>query len=117
MFDTAAGGIQIAKTPAVSCEALRDSKAFLEGNQTRRGHASIVEGQHQSLQSSGGADVQAAETSRVYSTPTIPSKVQEPAVAGPTSGNSTEERKTVGTAVASTFRKSARLQRRKGGTR
>jgi hypothetical protein len=116
MFDTAAGQIQIAKAPAVGCEALRDLKALLQGIQTRSGRDSVVEIQHQSLQSSGGADVQAAETSQVYPTPTIPSKVQEPAVAGLTSGNSTEHRENAGTAVAPTFQKSARLQRRKGGT-
>ena len=33
-IDTAAGEIQIAKTPVVSCEALRELKALLERNQT-----------------------------------------------------------------------------------
>src|SRR5215470_8739189 len=35
MFDTAAGNIQIAKIPAVGCEALRDLKALLQHYQTR----------------------------------------------------------------------------------
>jgi hypothetical protein len=116
MFDTAAGNIQIAKTAAVCCEALRDLKALLQRYQTRSGGDGVVEIQHQSLQSSGGADVQATETNRVHSTATIPSKVQEPTVAGPAGRNSTEDRETVGTAIAPTFRKSVRLQR-KGGTR
>jgi hypothetical protein len=114
---SAAGQIQIAKMPAISCEALRDLKALLQGNPTRSGRDSVVEIQHQSLQSSGGADGQAAETSRVYSTATIPTKVQEAAVAGPTSRNSTEHGENVGTAAAPTLRKSSRLQRQKGGTR
>jgi hypothetical protein len=117
MFDTGAGQIQIAKMPAISCEALRDLKTLLQSNPTRSGGDNVVEIQHQSLQSSGGADEQAAETSRIYSTATIPTKVQEPAVAGPTSRNSTEHRENVGTAVAPTLRKSSRLQRQKGGTR
>jgi len=43
MFDTAAGNIQIAKIPAVGCEALRDLKALLQGYQTRSGRDSVVE--------------------------------------------------------------------------
>jgi hypothetical protein len=117
MFDTAAGKIQIAKRPTVSCEALRDLKALLQGNATRSGRDSVVEIQHQSLQCLGGADVQAAETSGVYSTATIPTKVQEPAVAGPASRNSTEHRENAGTVVGPTLRKSLRLQRQKGGPR
>jgi hypothetical protein len=117
MFDTAAGEIQIAKTPAVSCEALRELKALLEGNQTRPSRASIVEVQHQSLQSSGGADVQATEPTQSDSTETIPFKTQEPPVVEFASGNSTEDRKAVSSAVEPTLRKSARLQRQKGGTR
>ena len=116
MFDTAAGNIQIAKIPAVGCEALRDLKALLQRYQTRSGRDSVVEIQHQSLQASGGADVQATETNGVYSTATIPTKVPGPAVAGRTSGDSREDRETAGTAIAPTFRKSARLQRQKGGT-
>jgi hypothetical protein len=117
MFDTAAGNIQIAKIPLVGCESLRDLKALLQRHQTRSGRDSVVEIQHQSLQASGGADVQATETNGVYSTATIPTKVPGPAVAGPTSRYSTEHRENVGTAVAPTLRKSARLQRQKGGTR
>ena len=112
MFDTAAGNIQIAKIPAVGCEALRDLKALLQRYQTRSGRDSVVEIQHQSLQASGGADVQATETNGVYSTATIPTKVP----GGPTSGDSREDRETAGTAIAPTLRKSARLQRQKGGT-
>jgi hypothetical protein len=117
MFDTAAGEIQIAKTPAASCEALRELKALLERNQTRPSRASIVEVQHQSLQSSGGADVQATEPTQSDSTETIPFKAQEPPVVESTSGNSTEDGKAVSSAVEPTLRKSARLQRQKGGTR
>jgi hypothetical protein len=117
MFGTAADQIQIAKRPTVSCEALRGLKVLIQGNPTRSGRDSVVEIQHQSLQSSGGADGQAAATNRVYSTATIPTKVQEPAVAGPASRNSTEHRENAGTAVAPTLRKSARLQRQKGGPR
>ena len=115
MFDTAAGNIQIAKIPAVGCEALRDLKALLQRYQTRSGRDSVVEIQHQSLQASGGADVQATENG-VYSTATIPTKVPGPAVAGPISGDSREDRETAGTAIGPTLRKSARLQRQKGGT-
>ena len=116
MFDTAAGNIQIAKDPAVGCEALRDLKVLLQRYQTRSGRDSVVEIQHQSLQASGGADVQATETNGVCSTATIPTKVPGPAVAGPTSGDSREDRETAGTAIAPTFRKNARLRRQKGGT-
>jgi len=116
MFDTAASQIQIAMRAAVSCEALRDLKALLRGNPAQPGRGGVVENQHQSLQSSGDADGK-AETSWVYSTPTIPIQVQVPAVAGPTSRNSTEHRENVGTAVAPTLRKSSRLQRQKGDTR
>ena len=72
MFDTAASQIQIAMRAAVSCEALRNLKALLRGNPAQPGRGGVVENQHQSLQSSGGADGQAAETSWIYSTPTIP---------------------------------------------
>jgi len=63
MFDTAASQIQIAMRATVSCEALRDLKALLRGNPAQPGRGGIVENQHQSLQSSGDADGQAAETS------------------------------------------------------
>src|SRR5215471_6830195 len=118
-MDVRYGGrnIQIAKIPAVGCEALRDLKDLLQRYQIRSGRDSVVEIQHQSLQASGGADVQATETSRVYSTPTIPIQVQVPAVAGPTSRNSTKHRENAGTVVAPTFRKKSRLKRQKGGTR
>ena len=89
MFDTAASQIQIAMRAAVSCEALRDLKALLRGNPAQPGRGGVVENQHQSLQSSGDADGK-AETSWVYSTPTIPIQVQVPAVAGPTRPNSQE---------------------------
>jgi hypothetical protein len=92
-------------------------KALLEGNQTRPGRASIVEVQHQSLQSSGGAEVQATEPTQADSTETIPPKAQEPPVEESASGNSTEDGKAVSTAIEPTLRKSARLQRQKGGTR
>src|SRR5215467_10253050 len=65
MLDTAASQIQIAMRAAVSCEALRDLKALLRGNPAQPGRGGVVENQHQSLQSSGGADGQGAETSRV----------------------------------------------------
>jgi len=117
MFDTAASQIQIAMRAAVSCEALRDLKALLRGNPAQPGRGGIVENQHQSLQSSGDADGQAAETSWVYSTPTIPIQVQVPAVAGPTRRNSTKHGENAGTVVAPTLRKRSRLQRQKGGTR
>jgi hypothetical protein len=116
MFDTAAGEIQLAKTAVVSCEALRDLKVVLQQHQSLARRDSVIESQHQSLQSSGGADVQATEPAPVYSTETIPPETQEPSVGESASGNSTEDRKAVSTAIEPTFRKSARLQRQKGGT-
>jgi hypothetical protein len=117
MFDTAAGEIQLAKTAVVRCEALRDLKVVLQQHHSLARRDSVIESQHQSLQSSGGADVQATEPTQVYSTETIPPETQEPSVGESAGGNSTENRKAVSTAIEPTFRKSARLQRQKGGTR
>jgi hypothetical protein len=115
MFDTAAGEIQLAKTAVVSCEALRDLKVVLQQHQSLARRDSVIESQHQSLQSSGGADVQATETTQADSTETIPAKAQGPPVGEFASGDSTDDRKAVSTAIEPTFRKSARLQRQKGG--
>jgi hypothetical protein len=117
MFDTAAGEIQLAKTAAVSCEALRDLKVVLQQHQSLARRDGVIESQHQSLQTSGGADAQATEPTQADSADTIPPKAQEPPVGESASGNSTEDRKAVSTAIEPTFRKSARLQREKGGAR
>lgn len=117
MLDTAAGEIQLAMTAVVCCEALRDLKVVLQQHQSLARRDSVIESQHQSLQSSGGADVQAREPAQADSTETIPPRAQEPPVGESASGNSTEGRKAVGSAIEPTYRKSARLQRQKGGTR
>src|SRR5262249_25596374 len=115
MFDTGAGEIQLAKTAVVSCEALRDLKAVLQQHQSLARRNGVIKSQHQSLQSSGGADVQATETTQADSTETISAKAQDSPVGESASGDSTDDRKVVSTAIGPTFRKSARLQRQKGG--
>src|SRR5262249_38601047 len=78
MFDTGAGEIQLAKTAVVSCEALRDLKAVLQQHQSLARRNGVIKSQHQSLQSSGGADVQATETTQADSTETISAKARTP---------------------------------------
>jgi hypothetical protein len=53
MFDPAAGHIQLAQTPAVGCEALRDLQALVQLYQPRSGRDTVIDIQHQSLKSSG----------------------------------------------------------------
>jgi hypothetical protein len=118
MFEAEAGCIQLAKTPVVECEALRDLKVLLQGHQSQSGLGSVVEVQHQSLQPSGGADAEPTEPSRVYSTETVPAiQVQESSISKSASRDSTKDGENVGTTIASTFGKSKRLQRQKGGAR
>src|SRR5262249_45585847 len=91
MFETAAGCIQLAKTPAVGCEALRDLKAVLEGYQARSNRDGVVEVQHQCSQPSGGADAEPTEQSRVYSIKTVPAmETQKSSMAEPARGDSTK---------------------------
>lgn len=118
MFETAAGCIQLAKTPAVECEALRDLKVLLQGHQSQSGLDRVVEVQHQSLQSSGGADAEPTEPSRVYSTETVPAiETPKSSMAEPARGDPTKDGENVGTVIPPTFGKSKRLQRQKGGAR
>src|SRR5262245_50539397 len=116
MLETAAGCIQLAKTPAVGCEAVRDLKAILEGYYSRSNRDGVVEVHHQCLQPSGGADAEPTEQSRVYSTKTVPAiETQKSSMAEPARGDSTKDGENVGTVIRPTFGKSLRGQ--KGGAR
>jgi hypothetical protein len=118
MLEASAGCIQLAKTPAVACEALCDLKALLQGYQTRSNREGVVEVQHQLLQPSGGADAEPTGPSRVYSTETVPAiEIQTSSMAEPARGDSTKDGENVGTVIPPTLGKSKRLQRRKGGAR
>jgi len=118
MFEEAAGGIQLEKTPGVGYEALRDLKALLQGYQSQSNRDGVVEVQHQCLQPSGGADAEPTGPSRVYSTETVPAiEIQKSSMAEPARGDSTKDGENVGTVTPPTFGKSKRLQRREGGAR
>jgi hypothetical protein len=118
MFEAAAGCIELAKAPAVGCEALRELKALLQGYESRSDRDGVVEVRHQCLQPSGGADAEPTEPSRVYSTETVPAiEIQKSSMAEPARGDSTKDGENVGTVIPPIHGKSKRLQQRKGGAR
>jgi hypothetical protein len=118
MFDAAAcSQMQIRKAPALGCRALWDLKTLLECHRSRCSSDSIVEGQHQSLRSLGGADAKATEPTPAQSTRSISHGATKPTMAGPSVGDSTKDDETAGATAARTLRKRTRLRQRKGGGR
>ena len=118
MFDSVACcRMRMAKVPTVSCGALLDLKALLRCASFPDSAAVVLQGQHRSLLSPGGADARITKPAESRSIQTISSAPEAPVVAGAASRNQTENSTVAGATAARAHRKSPRLQQQKGGKR
>jgi hypothetical protein len=115
MFDSVACcRMRMAKVPTVSCGALLDLKALLR---CASFPDVVLQGQHHSLLSPGGADAKITNPTESRSIQTISSAPEAPVLAGAASRNQTENSTVAGATVARAHRKSPRLWQQKGGKR
>jgi len=117
MFDSVACcRMRRAKVPTVSCGALLDLKALLRCG-SFPDSAFVLQGQHRSLLSPGGADARITKPAESRSIQTISSAPEAPVLAGAASRNQTENSTVAGATAARAHRKSPRLRQQKGGGR
>jgi len=117
MFDSVACcRMRLAAVPTVSCGALLDLKALLRCA-LFPDSAVVLQGQHRSLLSPGGADARITKPTESRSIQTIPSAPEAPVLAGAASGNQTENSTVAGATAAPAHRKRPRLRQQKGGKR
>ena len=117
MFDSVACcRMRLAAVPTVSCGALLDLKALLRCA-SFPDSAVVLQGQHRSLLSPGGADARITKPTESRSIQTISSAPEAPVLAGAASGNQTENSTVAGATAARAHRKSPRLRRQKGRKR
>src|SRR2546429_132226 len=113
MFDSVACcRMRLAAVPTVSCGALLDLKALLRCA-LFPDSAVVLQGQHRSLLSPGGADARITKPTESRSIQTIPSAPEAPVLAGAASGNQTENSTVAGATAAPAHRKRPRLRDRK----
>jgi hypothetical protein len=118
MFDSVACcRMRMAKVPTVSCGALLDLKALLRCAPFPDSAAVVLQGQHRSLLSPGGADAKITNPAESRSIQTISSAPEAPVLAGAASRNQTENSTVAGATAARAHRKSSRLRQQKGGKR
>jgi hypothetical protein len=108
--------MRLATVPTVSCGALLDLKALLRCA-SFPDSAVVLQGQHRSLLSPGGADAKFTKPTESRSIQTISSAPEAPVLAGAASRNQTENRTVAGATAARAHRKSPRLRQKKGGKR
>ena len=117
MFDSVACcRTRLATVPTVSCGALLDLKALLRCASFPDSDV-VLQGQHRSLLSPGGADAKITNPTESRSIQTISSTPEAPVLAGAACRNQTENSKVAGTTAARAHRKSRRIRQQKGGGR
>ena len=117
MFDSATcSRMRPATVPMVSCGALLDLKALLRCAPFPDSDV-VLQGQHRSLLSPGGADAKITNPTESRSIQTISSTPEAPLLAGAACRNQTENSKVAGATAARAHRKSRRLRQQKGGGR
>jgi hypothetical protein len=117
MFDSVAcRRMSLATVPTVSCGALLDLKALLRCASFPDSDV-VLQGQHRSLLSPGGADARITKPAESRSIQTISSAPEAPVLAGAASRNQTENSTVAGATAARAHRKSPRLRQQKGGKR
>ena len=117
MFDSATcRRMFLATVPTVSCGALLDLKALLRCASLPDSDV-VLQGQHHSLLSPGGADAKITNPTESRSIQTISSTPEAPLLAGAACRNQTENSKVAGATAARAHRKSRRLWQQKGGGR
>jgi hypothetical protein len=117
MFDSVAcRRMSLATVPTVSCGALLDLKALLRCASLPDSDV-VLQGQHHSLLSPGGADAEITNPTESRSIQTISSTPEAPVLAGAACRNQTENSKVAGATAARAHRKSSRLRQQKGGGR
>ena len=117
MFDSVACcRMRLATVPTVSCGALRDLKALLRYASFPDSDV-VIQGQHRSLLSPGGADAKITKPAESGSIQTVSSTPEAPVLAGAASRNQAENSKVAGATAARAHRKSPRLRQQKGGGR
>ncbi len=117
MFDSVACcHMSLATVPSVSCRALLDLKALLRCAPFPDSDV-VLQGQHRSLLSPGGADAKITNPTESRSIQTVSSTPEAPVLAAAASGSQTESRKVAGATAARAHRKSSRLRQQKGGGR
>ena len=115
MFDSVACcHMRLAAVPTVSCGALLDLKALLRCASFSDRDV-VLQGQHRSLLSPGGADAKITEPTESRSIQIVSSTSEAPVLAGAASGNQAENSKVAVATAARTHRKSPRLRQQKGG--
>src|SRR5207302_513728 len=77
----------------------------------------VIQGQHRSLLSPGGADAKITKPAESGSIQTVSSTPEAPVLAGAASRNQAENSKVAGATAARAHRKSPRLRQQKGGGR
>ena len=117
MFDSVACcRMSLATVPSVSCRALLDLKALLRCAPFPDSDV-VLQGQHRSLLSPGGADAKITNPTESRSIQTVSSTSEAPVLAGAASGNQAKSRKVAGATAARAHRKSSRFRQQKGGGR
>jgi hypothetical protein len=113
MFDSAVCcRMHKATVPVVGCEALRDLKALLQFPPDR---GVVLQAQHRSSLSQGGADANAPEPIESCSVATVSSTPSQSVLAGTASRNPTDNSEAASTTAARPLAKSPRLPQAKGG--
>jgi hypothetical protein len=116
MFDPAiCRRMHLAVVPTVGCEALLELKSLLRCAPLPDTDV-VLQAQHHSLLSPGGADAKVTEP-KGRSTHTISSATQESNLAGAVSRKQTESGEAFRATAARALRKTPRLQQQKGGGR
>jgi hypothetical protein len=117
MFDSVACcRMRLATVPTVSCGALLDLKALLRCASLPDSDV-VLQGQHHSLLSPGGADAKITNPTESRSIQTVSSTPEASLLAAAASGSQRESRKVAGATAARAHRKSSRLRQQKGGGR
>jgi len=117
MFDSVACcRMRLATAPTVSCGALLDLKALLRCASFPDSDV-VIQGQHRSLLSPGGADAKITKPAESGSIQTVSSIPEAPVLASAASRNQAENSKVAGATAARAHRKSPRLRQQKGGGR
>jgi hypothetical protein len=113
MFDSVACcRMRLAAVPTVGCEALLDLKALLRRASFPDSDV-VLQGQHRSLLSPGGADAKITKPTEGRSIQTVSSTPEESVLARAASRNQTESGKDAGATAARALRKSPRLRQQK----
>ena len=116
MFDPAiCVGMQLAAVPTVSCEVLLELKSLLQSAPVPEVGV-VLQAQHHSLHSPGGADAKVAEP-QDHSIHTVSATTEESSLAGTSWRNQSERDGASRATAARTLRKASRLQHQKAGRR